>query len=119
MNRRTALAFLVAFATSATIWALSPVLTGQSEPWDVDGLFYFGSLVVAGAISGGLAPRPLWAHYVGAVVGQLAYELIFLKLGPLVLIGAVFLLCYSLLFLAAAAGAAYVRLHYTARSSAA
>ena len=115
MNRRTALAFAVAFSTSAAIWALSPALTGQSEPWDVDGPFYFGALVAAGAISGGLAPRPLWPLYLGAVVGQLTYELIFLKLGPLLPVGAVFLLGYSLIFLVAAAVAAQVRLHYAIR----
>ena len=117
--RRAVLAFLVALATSAVVWALSPVLTGHAEPWDAEGFFYFGSLTVAGLIAGGLVPQPLWAHYLGAVFGQLAYELIFLKLGPLFLIGAVFLLGYSLLFLVAAAIAAHVRLHYTARSSAA
>ena len=80
---------------------------------------YFGSLIVAGVVAGALVPRPLWAHYLGAVFGQLIYELIFLKLGPLVLIGALFLLGDSLLFLAGAAAAAHVRLHYRAGSSAA
>lgn len=119
MNRRAAFAFAIAFATGAGIWALSPVLTGHSEPWDAEGFMYFGSLIVAGVVAGALAPRPLWAHYLGAVFGQLTYELVFLKLGPLVLIGALFLLGYSLLFLAGAAVAAHVRLHYEAGSSAA
>ena len=119
MNRRALSAFLIAFAMGAAIWALSPVLTGHAEPWDAEGVMYFVSLAVAGMITGALVPRPLWAHYLGAVLGQLTYELIFLKLGPLVLVGALFLLGYSLLFLAGAAIAAHVRLHFTAGSSAA
>jgi hypothetical protein len=109
MSRQSALAFLVAAVASASIWAVSPVLTGHSEPWDADGFFYVGALVVAGLISGALRPRPLWAHYVGWITGQLAYEVLFLQVGPLILLGAVFLLGFSAIFLAAAALAAFLR----------
>lgn len=54
--------------------------------------------------------RPLWAHYLGAFIGQLGYELIFLKIGPLFVLGAAFLLGYCLVFLAAAAIAGHMRL---------
>jgi len=37
------------------------------------------------------------------VLGQVAYELAFLKLGPLFMLGLVFLAGYSLIFLASAA----------------
>lgn len=67
------------------------------------------ALGIAGAVAGAVAPRPLWAHYVGAFAGQLGYELIFLRVGPLVLIGAVFLLIYCAIFTVAAALAAFVR----------
>jgi len=53
------------------------------------------------------------AHYLGSVVGQLTYELIFLKIGPLVLVGIVFLLGYSVVFLLAAAIAGRVRSYFT------
>lgn len=109
MNRQSVFAFLVAVAACAFIWALSPLLTGHTEPWDADGLFYPGSLVMAGLVAGGLMPKSLWAHYLGAIVGQLGYELLFLRVGALALLGAVFLLGYSLIFLAAAASAAYLR----------
>lgn len=109
MSRQSVLAFLVSAAASALIWALSPLLTGRVEPWDADGLFYPGSLVVAGLGAGVLMPKPLWAHYWGSIAGQLGYELLFLKPGPLVLLGAVFLLGYSAIFLLAAALAAYLR----------
>ena len=109
MNRRAAFAFLVAAVASALIWALSPLLTGHAEPWDADGLYYLVALLIAGMVSGALVPKVLWAHYVGAVVGQLGYELLFLNIGPLFVLGIVFLLVYSLIFLAAATVAAYVR----------
>ncbi len=109
VSRQSALTFLGAAAASASIWLVAPWATGRAEPWDADGLFYLVALVLAGLISGWLRPRPLWAHYAGAVVGQLAYQAIFLPVGPLILLGAVFLLAFSVVFLAAAVLAAFLR----------
>jgi hypothetical protein len=106
-------AFLVALVASALVWGLSPLITGHPEPWDADGLYYVGALTVTGMVTGGFFPRPLWAHYLGSVVGQLTYELIFLKLGPLFVVGIVFLLGYSVVFLVAAAIAGGVRVYFT------
>ncbi|HZP92025.1 MAG TPA: hypothetical protein VFB20_03970 [Burkholderiales bacterium] len=114
-TRQALFAFLIAAAGGALVWALSPPLAGHREPWDADGPYYAIALFVAGFISGGLVPKPLWAHYVGAVVGQMAYEAAFLTIGPLFLLGAGFLLGYSMLFLLAAALAAYVRLRLLPR----
>jgi hypothetical protein len=86
-----------------TIWALSMPLTGKTEPWDAESPYYFVALAVAGGVSGAIVRRHLWAHYLGAVLGQVAYELAFLKLGPLFMLGLVFLAGYSLIFLASAA----------------
>ena len=66
-------------------------MTGRNEPWDADSPYYFVALAVAGAVSGAVVPKHLWANYVGAVLGQAAYELAFLKLGPLFILGLVFL----------------------------
>ena len=44
--------------------------------------FYIIALLIAGAIAGAVAPKPLWAHYAGAFVGQLGYELLLLRVGP-------------------------------------
>ncbi len=78
-------------------------LIGKMEPWDAESPYYLVGLAAAGGVSGAIVPRHLWAHYLGAVLGQLAYELAFLKLGPLFPIGVVFLAAYSLIFLASAA----------------
>jgi hypothetical protein len=108
-QQHSLMTLLLAALTSAAIWALTPVLTNHREPWDSEGGFYFVALGVAGAVAGALAPRPLWAHYAGAFAGQLGYELIFLRVGPLMLIGAVFLLVYCAIFTLAAALTAFVR----------
>jgi hypothetical protein len=108
---------LVSAVSGALVWALSPWLTGYQEPWDADGLFYIGALVVAGSVAGAITPRPLWALYLGALVGQLGYELIFLRIGPLFLLGAAFLLGFSVIFLAAAALAGSFRRRQASRPS--
>jgi hypothetical protein len=109
MKTRAWLTVVVSAVASASVWALSPLLAGHREPWDADNLFYVVALVVAGSVAGLLAPRPLWAHYLGALVGQLGYEALFLPIGPLFILGAAFLLGYALVFLVAAALAGWVR----------
>lgn len=86
----------------AAIWALSPVFTGHAEPWDSDGLYYPLALFAAGIVLGSIGPRAIWAHAVGVVLGQLLYMVIFLPLGPLLLVGIVFLAGYSVLTLGGA-----------------
>jgi hypothetical protein len=116
MKSRAWVAVLVSVIASALVWALSPLLTGHREPWDADGVFYVAALVVAGSAAGLVAPRPLWAHYLGAIIGQLGYELLFLRIGALFFIGTLFLLGYSVVFVAAAALAG--RFHASVRSRA-
>jgi hypothetical protein len=115
MKTQAWLTVIVSVVASASVWALSPLLAGHPEPWDADGLFYVAALVVAGSIAGLLAPRPLWAHYLGALVGQLGYEALFPPVGPLFVLGVAFLLGYSLIFLVAAALAAAVRARFRSR----
>lgn len=116
MKNRAAITLLVSTLATALIWALSPVLVGLREPWDADGDFYVGALVVAGMLAGSLRPKPLWAHYLGALIGQLGYELIFLRVGPLFLLGVIFLLGYALIYLITAALGGYIRSRLSAAS---
>jgi len=109
MKQRAAMTVLVSAIASASIWALSPFLIGLREPWDTDGNFYVAALFVAGLVAGTVSPKPLWAHYVGVLIGQIGYELTILHVGPLFLLGVVFLLAYGLVYLVAAALAGYVR----------
>lgn len=81
-------------------------------------MYYVASLIVGGLISGLSIPKPLWAHYTGSVVGQMLYELIFLPIGPLFVLGLGFLLGYLLLFLFGAFVGSRVRLYINAQASA-
>lgn len=109
MKNRVWQTLLLSAFLGAAIWAATPSLTSLREPWDAGVLFYYTALLIAGLIAGWLRPKPLWAHYLGAIIGQLGYALIFLRVGPLVVIGAVLLLYFSIYYLAGAWLGAYAR----------
>ena len=78
------------------VWALSPLLTGQTEPWDAGG-YYILSLLIGGGIVGCCTPgrvndtlRVLGACF-GAWAGQLLAAGLFVNgpLAALLLIGSV------------------------------
>jgi hypothetical protein len=109
MKTRIWLTVLVAVVASGLVWAFSPWLSGHTEPWDAESYYYLVALFATGLISGLLVPRPLWAHYLGALIGQLSYQALFIGTGPLFALGGVFLLGYSLVFVVAAGLAAQFR----------
>lgn len=113
MDPRQWVTILISTLAAASVWALSPWLAGHREPWDAESYYYPVALLIAGAIAGYIAPRPLWAHYVGAVVGQIVFQAVFLRIGPLFLLGVVFLLGYSVVFLLAAGIAGWMRRPYS------
>jgi hypothetical protein len=106
---------IVSVLISATIWFLTPLLTHHREPWDADGSFYLVAILLAGTVAGTIAPKPLWAHYAGSFIGQLAYELLFLRIGPLVIVGAFFLLGFCALYSVAAGLAGLIHRHIKKR----
>lgn len=57
---------------------------------------------LAGAMSAFIAARPLWARYLGCVFGQLVYGVLFLPIGPLAVVGLLFLVVWPLVFLVGA-----------------
>ena len=83
----------------AIIWFLSPFITGEVEPWDAFPLFYLVSLSIVGFIAAIPKSASLTSIYVGVIVGQFLYMLVFLPVGPLILIGVFSLALYSLLTL--------------------
>ncbi len=117
MKQRAWPTIVVGAVASTAVWALSPWLTGRPEPWDADSAFYIAGLIVAGVLAGLLRPRPLWAHYAGAVAGQAAYELAFLAVGPLFVLGVAFLLGYSVVFVIAAAAGGWLGVRWRRRSA--
>ncbi len=108
---------LVSAFLAAMVWALSPLISGSKEPWDAQNLYYPIALAVAGFLAGALTSRIRWALFIGAVLGQLLFEVLFLKIGPLALVGLVFMCMYSLIFLAAAIIATYLRQWFMRRAS--
>ena len=108
-SRSARLAFATSALTCALVWAASPWFTGRREPWDADSSFYLSSLMIAGAVTGALTPKPIWALYLGAIAGQLSYQLLFLKVGPLLPLGVLFLVGYCFVFLATAVLVGYIR----------
>jgi hypothetical protein len=109
MKAQTGITLLLSAIGGMVVWALSPWLAAVREPWDAAGLYYPVALLVVGVIVGLLTPRPLWAHYLGGLLGQLGYLLLTIGADPLLLMGLIFMLGYTLLLLLGAALAAWVR----------
>ena len=109
MKKELLIDFFLSAAGGAAIWALSPVIVGKPEPWDAESFYYVLALLAVGLLLGVVRPRRFWIHYPGVFFGQLIYMLLFLPLGPLIVMGLVFLAGYSLLSLAGAAGGAGMR----------
>jgi hypothetical protein len=109
MKKELGISLLVSFVLGALVWALSPALSGHAEPWDAGGVYYPVSLLLAGLLSGLIRPQYFWVHYLGVILGQLAFMLFFGPGGPLIIVGIVLLAVYSLIALAGAAAGAGVR----------
>lgn len=102
MKNHPAFTFIVAALFGATTWLLAPWVIGHQEPWDGDGTYYFVALLVTGIAAGMISPKPVWALYTGVFIGQFGYQLLFLEVGSLVLVGVGTLLVCGLVFVVAA-----------------
>lgn len=109
MKRELAINFLFSFVGGATVWALSPFLSGQVEPWDAKGFYYSAALLIVGLTVGLARPKHVWSHYAGIILGQLAYMLCFLPGSPLIPVGVAFLAAYSIIALAGVASGTWFR----------
>ena len=103
MNQR-ALSFALAGAaiSAGFVWFLFSNTNEQIEPWDSQAGPYAACLIFVGLLNGVIFKGPVWAQYVGAVVGQFLAMLVLGQLGALIIIGLLFLMLYTLLFLAGA-----------------
>ena len=79
------------------VWFASPFITGELEPWDSETFYYIGSLFISGIFLGLYHTEKIWAYAIGIFLGQLIYILVFLPLGPLFLIGILYLAVSSLI----------------------
>lgn len=82
----------------AFVWFASPWLTGELEPWDAEGSFYYWYLFAVGIVAGALAPRWLWAFPLGIYAGQFVGMCNLPKFGPLMALGFFFMLPLMSLF---------------------
>ncbi len=69
---RWASAVFGAAVLTFSIWALSPPIFGQLEPWDTPYPFYSLASLVGGALLGFAVPRHFVACFLGAWAGQIA-----------------------------------------------
>lgn len=109
MKRELAINFLFSFVGGAMVWAVSPFLSGQVEPWDAKGFYYSAALLIVGLTVGFARPKHVWSHYAGIVLGQLTYMLCFLPGAPLIPVGVAFVAAYSIIALAGEASGAWFR----------
>ncbi|WP_437228554.1 hypothetical protein SH661x_000965 [Planctomicrobium sp. SH661] len=65
--------FLIGFFSGALIWSASLRLTGQIEPWDSAGSYYWLSVLSASCVAAMVYPRTCWLGAVGVYLGQVFY----------------------------------------------
>lgn len=83
------------FAIATTlVWVAAPFVTGKQEAWD-DDTYYLCAIAAAGFIAGLFERKPSWWMYLGAVLGNVIYPLIWLASGPLAVLGCAFGVLYS------------------------
>lgn len=70
LGRRSAI--LLGLICGIAIWLLSPMLTGRREPWDAEGRYHAGALLVAGLHGGLVVPRHWGSVAGGLFLGQAA-----------------------------------------------
>ncbi|MBI4342841.1 MAG: hypothetical protein HY599_05705 [Candidatus Omnitrophica bacterium] len=75
-------AFVLAMVLGAFIWAASPYVTGQVEPWDAETLYYPIALMSAGAMVALLEPRRFWLWPIAICVGQFAAIVVLMFVRP-------------------------------------
>ncbi|NNE91579.1 MAG: hypothetical protein HKN23_08025 [Verrucomicrobiales bacterium] len=98
--------FLVCFISIGigwAIWHFSPAIAGAAEPWDASNPYFPTALFLAGLVSAIPGPRFFWIAPIGLYVGQVAFLFLTGSTGPLIVIGLVMLMFFTLVGLAGSA----------------
>ena len=94
--------FIIGGCFGFIIWAISPITTGEIEPWDAQGTasyYYPLALLLSGFLGSILYPKSFKITVIGIFTGQLLFGFLFISFGPLALLGILFLASYSLIAL--------------------
>ena len=67
------IAFALSIIAGGLVWALSPTITGQIEPWDESNSYYSLAILLAAAIPALFSRWHLWIPMLGVYVGQNIY----------------------------------------------
>mgnify|MGYP003384166393 CR=1 FL=1 len=99
MNKDITINLLLSAFIGVLVWAASPYVVGTIEPWDSESSYYVLSILISGVVLGTYSQKQIWSFGVGTFIGQLLYIVIFLPLGPLIIVGSVLLagsglICY-------------------------
>ena len=87
---------LLASALAAALWHFFPSPARYTELFDGDQTVYIIGLFAVGVISASFFPRPVWAHYLGSVFGQVIYALFALPLNVYLFLTFAFIALHSL-----------------------
>ncbi|MBX2885838.1 MAG: hypothetical protein KTR32_38130 [Granulosicoccus sp.] len=102
MKREFAASIVTSATLGALLWCFWPFVERMPEPWAGDSPHYYLSLATAGLVTGFLFPRQPWAVLIGVVMGQIAYELAYIHVGPTLLRDVLFSIGLGILAVAAA-----------------
>ena len=76
----------VSIIGGALVWALSPTVTGEIEPWDSSMQYYAFGIFIAAATGALLSGWHVWVPIVGVYLAQNIYTLFFYSPGgPIIL----------------------------------
>lgn len=88
---------LVSVLSGAAIWAFSPLVTGEVEPWDSSSSYLLIAITLTSLMLGFVFPHHFAVSALGLTLGQMLYLGIFLPDGPLVIVGFLLLAGYGIM----------------------
>jgi len=95
-NKQKLVSLFIGVILGLLIWVLSPILTGELEPWDAqkNAKYYPIALFLCGFIACIPYPHKYLSATFGVFVGQILF-LLFFRFGPFILIGTMMVALYN------------------------